>query len=86
MRVIADIPHPKFKIQIFSLNEKYLLKIDAGPMEQTYKIPMDQVNGDEDVKAILDEEFLQNVYDHFTNMFISFRDAKSRLYNNKNDQ
>ena len=83
MRVVADIPHPKFKIQVFSLNEKYLLKIEAGPMEQTYKIPMDQVEGDTDVKAILDEEFLGQVYDHFTNMFISFRDAKNRMFDNK---
>jgi hypothetical protein len=81
MRVVADVPHPKFKIQIFSFNEKYLLKIEAGPMEQTYKIPMDQINSENDVKNLLDEEFLQQIYDHFTNMFISFRDAKNRILN-----
>ena len=78
MRLVKDIPHPKFKITLFFYNEKYLLKLEAGPMEQTYKIPFDEMNNDEGVVNLVDEKFLDEVYQHFTNMFITLRDSKSR--------
>ncbi|MDB4835034.1 hypothetical protein OAH12_00435 [Cyclobacteriaceae bacterium] len=78
MRVVANIPHPKFKITLFSYNEKYLMKLEAGPMEQTYKVPFEETTNDQDVIDLLDEKFLEDIYNHFTNMFISLRDAKAR--------
>lgn len=78
MRVVANIPHPKFKITLFSYNEKYLIKLEAGPMEQTYKVSFDEMPNEEDVIKLVDEQFLDQVYDHFTNMFISLRDSKER--------
>ncbi len=78
MRVVANIPHPKFKITLFSYNEKYLIKLEAGPMEQTYKVSFDEMPNEQDVIKLVDEQFLDQVYDHFTNMFISLRDSKER--------
>lgn len=78
MRVVANIPHPKFKITLFSYNEKYLIKLEAGPMEQTYKVSFDEMPNEQDVIKLVDEQFLDQVYGHFTNMFISLRDCKER--------
>jgi hypothetical protein len=38
MRVIAELPHPDCKITIFSMNQKYIIKLEKGIFEQIYKI------------------------------------------------
>ena len=78
MRIIANIPHPKFTISIFSMNDKYLIKIEAGPMEQTYKFFQDEVDGLEALKKIIDEAFLGSVHEHFNKMYLSLKSAKER--------
>ena len=58
MRVIAELPHPEFKISIFSMNQKFIVKIERGILEQSYKIPeMDLTDGVNSVFELLDEEF-----------------------------
>ncbi|WP_317172155.1 hypothetical protein [Hymenobacter sp. BRD67] len=38
MRHVADIPFPQVKITLLAWNGKYLLKLEQGPLEQTYKV------------------------------------------------
>lgn len=68
MRVVADIPHPRYKIQIFLYNAKYLVKIELGQFEQTFKISESDVMGLEDVKLMVSEELLKNSLDRFLSM------------------
>ncbi|WP_375437333.1 hypothetical protein [uncultured Hymenobacter sp.] len=68
MRQLADIPHPEVKITLFSWNGKYLIKLERGPLEQTYKVSEMDVTSDEDVRALLDEEFMQAVINRFQHM------------------
>jgi len=79
MRVIGNIPHPKISISIFSMNDKYQVKFEAGPMEQIFKIPHAEINGIEGIQKMVDEEFLQKIMDRFNEMFLSFKSAKERL-------
>jgi hypothetical protein len=78
MRIIATIPHPKIAISIFSMNDKYQVKFEAGPMEQTYKLSHDEVNGIDGIRKLVDEEFLQKVTERFNEMYLGFKDAKQR--------
>jgi hypothetical protein len=78
MRIIATIPHPKIAISIFSMNDKYQVKFEAGPMEQTYKLSYDEVNGIDGIRKLVDEEFLQKVTERFNEMYLGFKDAKQR--------
>lgn len=78
MRIIGNIPHPKITISIFSMNDKYQVKFEAGPMEQTFKLMHDEVNGVEGIRKLVDEEFLQKVMDRFNEMYLSFKGAKER--------
>ncbi len=56
------------KISIFSWNEKYHLKFEAGPFEQTYKIKQLDVTGVEDVKNMVTDEFCARVLERFKAM------------------
>lgn len=37
MRIIQTIEHPKMRISIFQMNQKFILKFEFGPLEQSYK-------------------------------------------------
>lgn len=81
MRVIEEIPHPKFKIQIFSYNAKYILKIELGQFEQTYKIGETDVMGLDDIKAMITKEFLTTCIQRFVTM----REDWNNAFRNKNN-
>jgi hypothetical protein len=68
MRQLADIPHPEVKITLFSWNGKYLIKLEKGLLEQTYKVSELDVTSAEDVRTLLDAEFLQAAIARFTAM------------------
>ena len=38
MRVVAELPHPDCKITIFSMNQKFIIKLEKGIFEQIYKL------------------------------------------------
>ena len=61
MRIIAELPHPEFKISIFYMNQKFIVKIEKGVLEQSYKIAeMDLTEGVNSVFELLDDEFLKS--------------------------
>jgi hypothetical protein len=82
MRQLADIPHPDVKITLFSWNGKYLVKLERGPFEQTYKVAeMDLPPGapDEVVRRLVDTAFVAEAVARFTEMRTSWGDALDRL-------
>ena len=68
MRYIKDVTHPQYKISLFSWNSKYILKIEAGPYEQTYKVAEFDVTGPDEVTSLLTEKFLTAVTARFQDM------------------
>ncbi len=68
MRVIAEIPHPRFKIQVFQYNSKYIVKIELSQFEQIFKINESDVMGLEEVKQMITEELLSNSLKRFIEM------------------
>jgi len=79
MRIIAELPHPDFKISILNMNQKFIIKIEQASLEQSYKIPeMDLTEGVNSVFEILDEEFLKTVSARFTEMRKDWKDTYFR--------
>ena len=72
MRTVREIPHPQFKITVFSWNAKYIVKIEIGQFEQIYKINEMDVMGLDGIEAMLDEEFLKGCMDRFLTMRTDF--------------
>ena len=79
MRVVAELPHQDFKITIFSMNQKFIVKMERGILEQTYKIAeMDLTDGVNSVFELLDEEFLNKVSARFKDMAVDFKASYNR--------
>lgn len=78
MRIAGYIENPRYKITVFTYNMKYIVKIEAGPMTQEYKLGEDEVSGLGDIKKILDENFMAQVKQRFDEMFAAWNDAIER--------
>jgi len=79
MRIIAELPHPDFKITIMSMNQKFIVKMEKGVYEQIFKVAeMDLTDGVNSVFELLDEEFLTKVGARFKEMHKDYRDTYSR--------
>jgi hypothetical protein len=76
MRVIAELPHPECKISIFSMNQKYIIKLEKGIFEQVFKIAeLDVPDGVDGVFKILNDQFLKNAAQRFNEMRADFNQA-----------
>jgi hypothetical protein len=79
MRIIAELPHPEFKISILNMNRKFIVKIEKGAFEQSYKIAeADLVDDVNSVFELLDEEFLKTVAERFNAMREDFSESFKR--------
>jgi hypothetical protein len=79
MRIIAELPHPDFKISILNMNNRFIVKIEQGSFEQTYKIAeVDLLDGVNSVFELLDEEFLKTVSARFLEMRKDFNESFGR--------
>jgi hypothetical protein len=79
MKVIGEIPHPELKITIFHWNNRYLIKLEAGPFEQTFKIEEYDLSSEEEIKSIVNEEFIQQSIIRFSDMAKSLAQATQFL-------
>lgn len=78
MRIVREIPHPDCKITIFSWNNRYLIKLEQGVLEQTFKIPEMDLTSEADLLSIIDAEFLHQASNRFQDMGRSLYDAQNR--------
>ena len=75
MRVVGEIAHPDCKITIFHWNNRYLLKLEAGPLEQTFKVNEYDITSEGDLRKILSPEFIQKAMERFLDMHASLRSS-----------
>ena len=70
MRIIDSIPHESMTISIFRMNDKFMVKFEAGPMEQVFKFYIEEVPSLESLKARITPEFIEKTRQRFNEMFL----------------
>lgn len=75
MRVLRDIPHELYKIQIFQYNEKYIVKIELDQYEQTFKIGELDVDSLDEVENMVTKQLLSNTLKRFVEMRKEWQEA-----------
>ncbi|MFT7151208.1 MAG: hypothetical protein ACI82Q_003086 [Nonlabens sp.] len=74
MRIVKEITGKPCKITVFSWNGKYLIKLESGPFEQTFKVSeMDVL--EEELDDILSDTFLNEALKRFDDMAQSLRNS-----------
>ena len=78
MRYIKDIANNKFKISIYQWNNKFIIKIESGTYEQTYKIDQYEVANVEEIEKCIDVVFLESIETRFDMMNRDFFESLTR--------
>lgn len=73
MRIVDSIPHESMSISIFQMNDKYIVKFEAGPMEQAFKFHTDQVKSLDNLKKLISPEFIETTRGRFNEMFLQMK-------------
>ena len=79
MRVINESILGGCKITFYSWNNRYLIKLEQGLLEQTFKIDQFDVTGDAELLKLVDAEFVQQAVKRFNEMGQSLHEAKARV-------
>ena len=78
MRYIKDIPNENFKIGLYHWNNKYIIKIESGMYEQTYKIDDYELQNQGELEVCLDKHFLATLNEKFASMHEDFMESFRR--------
>lgn len=73
MRVVKELIQEEIRVSIFSWNNKYILKFELGPMEQTFKLSEMDVLEESELDAFLIGDFFEKVKLRFDEMGKTFR-------------
>jgi hypothetical protein len=79
MRVIGEIPNPNCKITLFHWNNRYLIKLEKGYFEQTFKVDQFDLSSEKDLTTMVDSVFIQKALERFNSMEQSLSDAFQNL-------
>ena len=79
MRIVKELYIQPCKITIYSWNNRYLIKLEEGLLEQTFKIDQSEIVDENDLLKILDGQFVQQALNRFEEMRSSFASALSRF-------
>ena len=73
MRVVKEMSREDVRISIFSWNNKYIIKYELGPMEQTFQLDEYDVLEEKELDVFFEGQFFDQVKGRFNEMGKSFR-------------
>lgn len=79
MRIIGEIPHSQCKITLFHWNNRYLIKLERGHLEQTFKVDQFDLTQEADLTRMVNEVFIQEALVRFDSMEESLMKALNEL-------
>lgn len=79
MRIIGEIPHSQCKITLFHWNNRYLIKLEKGYLEQTFKVDQFELHSERDLLKIVNEPFILDALKRFESMDQSLLKAVKEL-------
>jgi hypothetical protein len=57
------------------MNDKYIVKFEAGPMEQAFKFNTHEIKSVGELKLIINEVYIEEVRKRFNEMFLQYKAA-----------
>lgn len=78
MRLIGEVPHPDCKITLFNWNNRYLVKVEKGLLEQTYKVNQFDLASEDELYQVVNEEFINEALLQFIAMETNWSNALPR--------
>lgn len=79
MRVLKEFTKEGIRISIFNWNNKYLIKFELGPLEQTFKVSELDILAEEDLEGFCEGTFFEQVIERFKEMGKSLQNQMQNL-------
>lgn len=79
MRVIREFMHGDIRISVFNWNNKYLVKLERGRMEQTFKVQEYDVPGEERLTGLIGDAFISKCLERFVAMEEDWKELLNTL-------
>lgn len=73
MRVVNEFVQEEIRISVFSWNNKYIIKYEFGPLEQTFKVSEMDILEESELEAFWKGDFFEKVRIRFEEMGKTFR-------------
>ncbi len=86
MRIVEQIPHSAFNIILFATEKDFIIKLEAGPMEQSYKLSKELFETVAEVKAYLSTQFINKAHDLFNDMYLNRQSMVDSIKKDKLNQ
>lgn len=80
MRIIGEIPHPDCRITLFHWNNRYIIKLEKGYLEQTFKIDQFDLSSENDLRVLVNDEFIREAMIRFEAMNQSLQKPLQNLW------
>ena len=68
MRLIKELPNEFCKASLYGFNNKFIIRFEAGNLEQIFKVSEFDVAGADEVEEMLGDTFMHNVMNRFKTM------------------
>jgi len=72
MRLIKEIPNDFCKTTVYSFNNKFIIKLESGNYEQTFKVSELDVSSVDEIEEMLGDTFFKRAMDRFQMMHEDF--------------
>jgi hypothetical protein len=72
MKFIKEIPNNFCRASLYSWNNKFIIKFEAGMYEQTYKVNEFDVSGEDEIEEMMGDTFMEKVVSRFKAMADDF--------------
>lgn len=79
MRVVREFTEGPLRVSIFNWNNKYLVKLERGSLEQTFKVPEYELAGNQQLETLISPAFMASCNMRFDSMEADWREALSSL-------
>lgn len=79
MRVVKEFVQEEIRVSVFSWNNKYIVKFELGPMEQTFKVNETDILEEQDLESFFSGDFFEQVKLRFEEMGKSLRSQLENL-------
>lgn len=79
MRLVKDFVHGAVRVSIFNWNNKYLIKLETGQFEQTFKINELELDSEEEVHQLINSDFINQCMRRFEEMSDQLGQGLQRL-------
>lgn len=79
MRVINESEIGPCKVTLMSWNNRYIIKLEYGLLEQTFKISQFDLDQESQLRQLLSDRFMQQAMERFAAMEQSLHEALSAI-------